>query len=259
MRLLACEEPVTMKTDWFEIREGRLHLAPYSDPCFDIAVASTFTPAGMLAAGRHGLGVLSLGGALPEGPAALPKQWKIAEEEAAKHGKTMDRRKWRIVANTHVAEDDEQALREVHAGERCETVTYFEETLGRPPGRSVDPLRDGVKAGSTLVGSPDTVAKGIQRLIEFSQGGIGGIMFRAHEWANREQTMRSYELFARHVMPRFQGMLPTLFDSNEFVRGNIKKVVGGNVAAIQRAFTDVGHAIPQGYEARVVGFKDGKD
>jgi limonene 1,2-monooxygenase len=28
MALLACEEPVTMKTDWFELREARLHLAP---------------------------------------------------------------------------------------------------------------------------------------------------------------------------------------------------------------------------------------
>jgi len=34
-----------------------------------------------------------------------------------------DRSKWRIVVNAHIAEDDEQALREVHAGERCETVT----------------------------------------------------------------------------------------------------------------------------------------
>jgi hypothetical protein len=27
-----------MKTDWFELREARLHLAPYSDPRFEIAV-----------------------------------------------------------------------------------------------------------------------------------------------------------------------------------------------------------------------------
>jgi SAM-dependent methyltransferase len=38
--------------------------------------------------------------------------------------------------------------------------------------------------GTTLVGSPDTVAKGIKRLLEYSQGGFGGILFRAHEWAN---------------------------------------------------------------------------
>jgi limonene 1,2-monooxygenase len=57
-----------MKTDWFEMREARLHLAPYTDPHFTIAVASTQTPAGMLAAGKYGLGVLSLGAGIPGGP-----------------------------------------------------------------------------------------------------------------------------------------------------------------------------------------------
>ncbi len=89
-------------------------------------------------------------------------------------------------------------------------MTYFEETLGRPPGRQDDPLREGVKMGTTLVGSPETVANGIRRLLEYSNGGFGGILFRAHEWASREQTMRSYELFARYVMPQFQGSLDTI-------------------------------------------------
>ena len=253
IKLLACEEPVTIKTDWFEMREARLHLAPYSDPCFEIAVASTITPFGMMAAGKHGLGVLSIGAGLPGGPEALGKQWQIAEETAAKHGKTMDRKKWRIVINGHVAEDDEQALSEVSAGERIETQTYFEDTLGRPPGRADSPLRDGVKSGTTLVGSPDTVAAGIDRLIANSQGGFGGLMFRAHEWANREQTLRSYELFARYVMPRFQRSLETVVGSREWVKANRKTVLGGNVEAVRRAFTDAGHEVPEAFRSRTVG------
>ena len=71
MRLLKCEEPVTMKTDWFEMRDARLHLRPYTDPHFEIAVASTITPFGMIAAGTHGVGVLSIGAGLPGGPEAL--------------------------------------------------------------------------------------------------------------------------------------------------------------------------------------------
>jgi limonene 1,2-monooxygenase len=255
-RLLRGDEPVTMRTDWFELRQARLHLAPYSDPRFDIAVASTITPFGMIAAGTHGLGVLSIGAGLPGGPEALAKQWQIAEETAAKSGKTVSRRDWRIVVNAHVAEDDEQALAEVKAGERIETVTYFEDTLGRPPGRADDPLREGVKMGSTLVGSPETVAKGINRLLELSKGGFGGLMFRAHEWANREQTLRSYELFARHVMPRFQGSLDPIVASNKFVRENRKLVVGGAVEAVKRAFTDAGREVPEGYRDRTVGARD---
>jgi limonene 1,2-monooxygenase len=257
MRLLKCEEPVTMKTDWFELHDARLHLAPYTDPHFEIAVASTITPFGMIAAGTHGVGVLSIGAGLPGGPEALASQWKIAEDAAAKHGKTMDRKNWRVVVNAHIAEDDEQALAEVTKGERIETVTYFEDTLGRPPGRADDPLREGVQMGTTLVGSPETVTKGIQRLLEYSQGGFGGILFRAHEWATREQTLRSYELFARYVMPRFQGSLDTIVGSSRWARENRREVFGSTVEAVRRAFTDFGRAAPEeAIRARTLGARD---
>ena len=258
MRLLKMEEPVTMKTDWFEMKDARLHMAPYSDPCFDIAVASTITPFGMIAAGTHGVGVLSIGAGLPGGPEAMATQWKIAEETAARHGKTMDRKKWRIVVSAHIAEDDEQALREVRKGERNETLTYFEDTLGRPPGRSDDPLTEGVKMGTTLVGSPETVANGIKRLLGYSQGGFGGILFRAHEWATLEQTKRSYELFARYVMPIFQGSLDPIASSNAWARDNRKQIFGGTVEAVKRAFTDHGAALPDEeiLRARTLGGRD---
>ncbi len=256
MELLKCEEPVTMKTDWFELREARLHLAPYSEPHFDIAVASVMTPSGVVAAGRHGLGVLSLGAGLPGGPEALSNQWKIAEETAAKHGKTMDRSKWKLVVNCHVAEDDEEALRQVKKAERHETITYFEETLGRPPGRSDDPLTEGVKMGTTLVGSVDTVVRGIKHLWDLSNGGFGGLLFRANEWANREQTLKSYELFARYVMPQFQGSAQLPHDSNEWARSNRRTIFSPNVEAIQRAYTERGREVPAEFRQRTSGARD---
>jgi limonene 1,2-monooxygenase len=256
MALLRADEPVTIKTDWFEMREARLHLSPYTDPHFPIAVASTITPAGVELAGKHGLGVLSLAAGLPGGPEALAGQWRIAEETAARHGKVMDRRQWRLVTNVHVAENDDLALGQVRASERHETVTYFEETLGRPPGRADDPLREGVRMGTTLVGSPDTVAKGIERLTELSEGGFGGLLFRAHEWAPRHETLKSYELFARYVMPRFQGSLETIRASNEWARANRRGIFGPNVEAIRRAFTDAGRPVPEGFHARTSGARD---
>ncbi len=256
MQLLRCEEPVTMKTDWFELREARLHLAPYTEPHFPIAVASTITPAGVMAAGKHGLGVLSLGAGLPEGPGMLASQWKIAEDTAAKHGKRMDRKQWRLVVNVHVAEDDERALREVSRAERHETITYFEETLGRPPGRADEPLRDGVRMGTTLVGTPETVIRGIERLQEYNQGGFGGVLFRAHEWASREQTLKSYELFARYVMPRFQGSAAMPEASNAWARSNRKTIFSPNVEAVRRAYLDAGRPIPADYRQRTAGARD---
>src|SRR5258705_262816 len=147
MQLLRCEEPVTLKTDWFELREARLHLAPYTDPHFPIA----------------------------------------------------------------------------------------------------------------LVGTPDTVIRGIERLQELSAGGFGGVLFRAHEWANREQTLKSYELFARYVMPRFQGSLGPIRDSNEWARSNRKTIFSPNVEAVPRAFTDAGPAVPVEFPNPTAGARDAGD
>ena len=245
MRLLACDGPVTMKTDWFELREARLHLAPYSSPRFPISVASSTTPSGALAAAKHGLGLISLGAGLPGGPQKLAEQWRMAEAEAAKHGKTMDRANWRLVVNMHCADDDGRALADCKFGERMETEDYFGETLGRPPTRTEDPLGDGLRAGTTLVGSPETVAKGIERLIGFSEGGAGGILFRSHEWADRAQTLRSYELFARWVMPRFQGSLRMPTESREWCYENREGVFAPNLQALKQAFVDAGQAVPE--------------
>jgi limonene 1,2-monooxygenase len=256
MALLRCEEPVTLKTDWFELREARLHLAPYTDPHFPIAVASVMTPSGVIAAGRHGLGVLSLGAGIPGGPEALANQWKIGEETAARHGKTLDRKNWKLVVNVHVAEDDEEAMRQVKKAERHETVTYFEETLGRPPGRSDDPLTEGVKMGTTLVGSVETVVRGIDKLWELSSGGFGGLLFRAHEWATREQTLKSYELFARYVMPRFQGSGDMPRGSNEWARGNRRTIFSPNVEAISQAYARAGREAPAEFRQRTSGARD---
>jgi len=243
--LLRCDGPVTMKTDWFELREARLHLAPYSHPRFPVSVASSTTPSGALAAARHGLGLISLGAGLPGGPQKLATQWRMAEEEAAKHGQVMDRANWRLVVNLHVAEDDATAMAQVRVGERLETENYFGEVLGRPPTRTEDPLGDGLRAGTTLVGSPATVAAGIEKLLAYTEGGAGGVLFRSHEWADRRQTLNSYELFARWVMPRFQGSLRMPTESREWCVANREGIFAPNIAALRQAFTDAGQAVPE--------------
>ncbi len=44
-------ETVTAKTDWFTLNQARLHLAPYSRPGVEIAVANQISPTGARAAG----------------------------------------------------------------------------------------------------------------------------------------------------------------------------------------------------------------
>ena len=41
-------------------------------------------------------------------------------------------------------------------------------------------------------------------------GGFGGFMVQSTEFVNREQVLRSYELIARYVMPKFQGTTTSL-------------------------------------------------
>jgi alkanesulfonate monooxygenase SsuD/methylene tetrahydromethanopterin reductase-like flavin-dependent oxidoreductase (luciferase family) len=44
-------ETVTMQTDWFTLREARLHILPYQAPTMEMSVASAISPTGALAAG----------------------------------------------------------------------------------------------------------------------------------------------------------------------------------------------------------------
>jgi limonene 1,2-monooxygenase len=100
------------------------------------------------------------------------------------------------------------------------------------------------------------VIRGVEKLWELSQGGFGGVLFRAHEWANREKTLKSYELFARYVMPRFQGSLDTVSGSNDWARGNRKTIFGPNVEAVRRAYLDAGREIPAEFRQRTSGARD---
>ena len=242
--LLEGKDPVTMKTDWFELKEARLHLRPWTKGGFPIAVASVTTPAGWLAAGKYGCGILSIGAGVPGGPAKLADSWKMAEEEAAKYNRTISRDNWRLVINMHCAETDEQAMADVRIGEEIETIGYFSDVLGRPPLRSEEPLKDGLEAGTTLVGGPKTIADGIRRMLDYTQGGAGAILFRSHEWANREQTLRSYELFARWVMPQFQNSVESTFDSRNWCSDNRSGIFGPAMGALKKAFVDAGKDVP---------------
>ena len=107
---------VTKKTDWFDLREARLQLKSYSQPMMEMAVASSRSPTGALAAGKHGIGMLSIGGTSDDALKAHASNWGVYEEAARANGKTPDRRKWRIVTFAHVADTKEQAFKDVRFG-----------------------------------------------------------------------------------------------------------------------------------------------
>jgi len=209
MQLLTSDEPVTVDTGTHKLVDARLHLRPYSVPHFDVSVAAVASPTGPRLAGRHGVGLLSIGATLSaDGFDALAHHWNVMEERAATFGTTVDREKWRLVGPMHIAETREQAYRDVEHGIE-QWFNYFKKVAAFPQmavdGGNLREMIDFINgAGIGAIGTPDDARAQVQRLVDQS-GGFGAMLLMAHEWANPEATRRSFELIAQHVMPEFQG------------------------------------------------------
>ncbi len=209
MKLLTSDEPVNFQNHRWELRDAHLHLRPYSNPLFDIAVAAVASPSGPRLAGRHGVGLLSLGATQTAGFDSLGAHWNVMEEQAAHYGTKADRSKWRLVGPVHCAETRAQARQDVAYG-IAHWFNYFKTIAGLPhmsvSGDSVEEMIDFITAsGLGVIGTPEDCKTQIERLVAQSNGGFGAFLMLAHEWANPAATNRSYELFASDVMPEFQG------------------------------------------------------
>ena len=209
MRLLTTEEPVTFKNERWDLRDAQLHLRPYSNPLFDISVAAVASPTGPRLAGKHGIGLLSIGATTAAGFDALALHWNVVEEQARRHNRAVDRSKWRLVGLVHCAETMEQAYRDVEYGIE-QWFNYFQAVAAFPqmsmPGSNVKEMIAFInESGFGAIGTPDMCTAQIERLHVQSNGGFGAYLMLAHNWADQQATLRSYELIARHVMPRFQG------------------------------------------------------
>jgi len=219
IRLLRGEE-VTHKSDWFELDRARLQMTPYSRPSVEVAVASQVSPTGSRAAGQHGAGLLSLGATSVGGFNALRSNWAIAEEQAAEHGKVMDRGAWRLVGPMHIAETREQAMEDIRFG-LDKWIYYFREIANLPiVPEGDDPVKAMVDTGLAVIGTPDDAAHRIQQLVDQSDGGFGAFLLMAHNWANWDATKKSYELMARYVFPRFQNLQDNREASMAWVKEN---------------------------------------
>jgi limonene 1,2-monooxygenase len=197
---------VTKKTDWFDLREARLQLRSYTLPMMEMAVAANRSPVGALAAGRHGIGMLSIGGTSDDALKAHANNWRLYEESARAAGNTPDRRNWRIVTFAHVAETREQARADVKFGLE-NFKRYFSEVATFPiipPDVTGDPVEYLVSTGLACIGTPEDCVRHFERLWKGSDGGLGGVLLLAHNWADWVATKRSYELMARYVHPKFQ-------------------------------------------------------
>ena len=138
IRRLFRGERVTAKSDWFTLQDAALQLLPLQEE-MPFAVASQISPSGMTLAGKHGIGIISIGSLSEEGLNALPTQWGFAESAAAKHGQTVDRKDWRVLLSWHIAETRDRARAEARDGLLRHHNEYITETLQRPGARPSRP------------------------------------------------------------------------------------------------------------------------
>jgi limonene 1,2-monooxygenase len=224
IRRLFKGECVTAKSDWFTLQDAQLQLLPLQED-MPFAVASQISPSGMTLAGKHGIGVISIGSMSSEGLNSLPTQWGFAESTAKKHGTTVDRKDWRVLLSWHIAETREKARAEAREGLMRHHNQYIVGTLQRPDAKPFNDPDEAVdKAGfspgaAATIGTPDDLVARIKSVLEVS-GGFGTIVGFVHDWANPENTMRSWDMVARYVVPEINGYLRGLHQSQHFVATN---------------------------------------
>ena len=240
LRLFTETEPITYKSDWFELRQALLQVRPFQRrPHMPIAVASVQSPAGVALAGKYGASVLTI--TVPRDPSSgasdLQGIWTMAEESAAEHGQVVNREEWRLVIPVHLAESREEALNDARLGAGRYLREYSEGTNGRSAGFDgpLEKIIDHMTGnGSWIVGTPDDCIQGIKALDEQS-GGFGGFLVQAIDWAPRAKILQSYELLARYVMPHFQGTVASTAASNRWASERKEMLLAGRVQAIDRA------------------------
>jgi len=240
------DEIVTAKSDWFNLQRAQLQFVSYNERGVEIAVASQVSPTGATAAGKHGLGLLSIGATSTGAFNALASNWAIAEETAKEHGKTVDRSAWRLVGPVHVAETREKARENVKFGlERW--IDYMTKVaalpLAPPPG--VDPIDHMISTGFAVIGTPDDFVAQIDRLHEQS-GGFGCFLNLDHHWADWAQTRRSYELIARYAIPKINKLSRNRLASEQWLRENNAQFKGELTSAVRAKMEE--HARAKGSE-----------
>lgn len=247
LRLLNTDEPFSCKGSFFELHDAALQIRPLQEK-IPVACASTISPSGMKTAGKYGVGVLSIASYSEEGLQALPTQWGFGETSAKEHGQTIDRRDWRIVIPFHLSESKEQAIRECGEGLKKWQNEYIVGILGSPQRH---PFSDGFEAakrmtefGGAIIGTPDDAVEKIAKLQQLA-GGFGTILMFAHDWTTREQQLRSYEMIARYVMPRVQGLISPIQRSADRVMAKKEELMNAASGAVLKAIRDFNAVHPR--------------
>jgi limonene 1,2-monooxygenase len=211
---------------------------PYQRPRMEMVQACAITPTGPVAAGRLGLGMLSLAASSKVGFNALSQHWEVYEAEAKKYGKTVNRDSWRVVVSMHIAETKEQAYKDYEWG-MLDLIRYSRRISGSYSDKlaiaQVKTAKEGVDLittegmgifGVAMLGTPDDAIAHIEKLQQQS-GGFGTFLFLQNNCPSFDAIKKSYELFARYVIPHFHGSNANREASIDWANEHHKETYGG--------------------------------
>ncbi len=251
-------EIVTEKTEWYNFVGARAHMLPYSHPHPEVAVVSSVTPSGGRLAGKYDLSMICVAATNPFGYDALAANWKIANDIAAEHGRQMDRSRLRLVGPMHIAETREQAFKNVKYGFEP-YLNYLNNNQPRfivPQGQ--DAAEWFVENKFGVIGTPDDAIALIQRLYD-KQGDFGVFLQQVHNWADFEETKRSYELYQRYVMPHFSKVNQPRIESFDWCANNRELLTEKRTTAAKLMFDKHEAEMKAKQAEAMVRPKDGKE
>ncbi len=231
-------ETVTRRSNWFELQKAQLSVGCFSQPMMELAVTTIRSPAGVVAAARHGLGLLTLG---PMNDAVLDHHvgnWRIYEEECQKHGHVADRRKWRITLMMHIAETRDKAMADAAWGFR-EFNDYTHDVVPAPPAIPRDTtelVSAALEKQVAIIGTPDDAIREIER-VHKKLGGFGAVLLFGNDLAPWPAQCRSFELIAEFVKPHFaraNALRQASYDATARVIGDFRQTaIAASNAATQ--------------------------
>ena len=191
-------------------------LKPYQKPHPPISIAGATPGSSTLEfAGELGLSPMSI--FLSQ--KLVETHWAAYERGCAKSGHVPDRSKWSITREMIIADTDEEAVAIAASGPAIRVYREYRlplysrfkwlQNLKHDPSiPDEDVTIEYCLEHHWLVGSPETVAKKIERMYE-ALGGFGSLMCLNQDFVDRpELWRRSVELFGTEVLPRIAHLAP---------------------------------------------------
>lgn len=194
------------------------HIKPFQKPHPPIGITGFSAGSATLKmAGERGFIPMSLGW----NSEYIKSHWNAVEEGARSVGKEADRSSWRITQDVFVAKTDEEAMAGALGGMMGR---FFDESwlplfkkqgdiknLKPDPALADEEVTAELMAKTDwLVGSPETVAKKLQKLYD-TVGGFGTLLITGYDYSESPEIWKeSMRLLVEEVLPRLHVKLQTV-------------------------------------------------